>query len=401
MKWASILSEERTSQAAALDASARLRRTLGDAAADLVVVFASNHHAESYEDIAGTLARELGGPTLIGCSAHSVIGEGHELEAAPGLVVAGASLPGVELHPFRITAETLPDLESEPGSWRERVGVPAEPTPHFVLLADPFSFAAEQLILGLDGAYPSGVKVGGLASGGELPGQNALFLGDRVWRTGLVGLAMSGNLAVDPVVAQGCRPVGTPLFVTHSRDNVLQRADGLPAVEVLEQLFAAASPEDRELFRNSLFLGIEMEADRGEYGQGDFVIRDIVGIDPDEGSMAIAAPLRPGQVVQFHLRDAATAAEDLDRRLVSYSSDGRASHARGALLFSCLGRGVGLYGTPNHDSGAFLSRVGDVPIAGFFCNGEIGPVQSRTFLHAYTSAFAIFREADSEEPEPG
>ena len=185
-----------------------------------------------------------------------------------------------------------------------------------------------------------------------------------------------------------------PFFVTHCQDNVLQRLDGQPPVELVEELFEAASASDRELFRNSLFLGLEMQSDQGEYAQGDFLIRSIIGIDPDDGALAIAAPLRPSQVVQFHLRDAKASAEDLERCLNRYSVEVGGSKARGALLFSCLGRGVGLYGSRDHDSRAFYSRVGEVPLTGFFCNGEIGPVRTQTFLHGYTSAFAIFRERE-------
>ena len=167
-----------------------------------------------------------------------------------------------------------------------------------------------------------------------------------------------------------------------------------PPVELVEELFEAASAADRELFRSSLFLGLEMQSDQGEYKQGDFLIRNIIGIDPDDGALSIAAPLRQSQVVQFHLRDAKASTLDLERCLNRYSSDVGANKARGALLFSCLGRGAGLYGTPDHDSRAFRSLVSQVPLTGFFCNGEIGPVRTQTFLHAYTSAFAIFRERD-------
>ncbi len=392
MKWASILSEERASEAAAEDAAAQLRSALG-ASPDLVTLFASGHHAQRYDSVLDLLAREFPSATLIGCSGLSVIGGGHELEACPGVALAGATLPGVDIHSFALDADSLPGPDADSASWHDQVGIDAQGKPQFVLLADPFRFPTEHLIRGMDLAYPSAVKVGGLASGGE-PGQIALWLGAEQRRSGLVGLALSGNVTIDPVVAQGCRPIGSPLFVTHCHDNLLQRVDGQPAIEILEQLFESASPADQKLFRSSLFLGIEMEAGQGEYGPGDFLIRNIIGIDPDQGSLAVAAPLQPAQVVQFHVRDAVASAEDLDRCLSRYSSDLGRSKPRGALLFSCLGRGVGLYGTSDHDSSAFRSRVGDVPLAGFFGNGEIGPVQRRTFLHGYTSAFAIFRECD-------
>lgn len=389
MRWASVLSEEGRSESAARDASTRLRTAL-DGAPDLLLVFASHHHAGGWTEIERVLGAEHAGATALGCSAQSVIGAGRELETSPGLALAGARLPGVTLKPFWLAPENLGEGDA-PEIWRGLAPASGPPA-QFLLLADPFSFDTEGVLHGLDLAHPDSVKVGGLASGGSLPGENTLLVGGELRRSGLAGVALSGNLAIDPVVAQGCRPIGAPLFVTHSRHNILQRVDGQPPIEVIERLFAEAGPAERELFRTSLFLGIEMEPGRGEYRQGDFLIRNIVGMDPEDGSLAVAAELQPAQVVQFHLRDAATSAEDLERQLAGYGSQAPAGAARGALLFSCLGRGRGLYGRPDHDSAAFRARFGDVPLAGFFCNGEIGPVQRRTFLHGYTSAFAIFRE---------
>ncbi len=347
MRWASILSEERESEAAALDASARLRSEL-DTDPDLVIAFASSHHASSYDTIASTLTRELGGAILIGCSGQSVIGGGHELESRVGLALTGATLPDVAIHPFGLDEDGLPPLNAAPAAWHERIGVDPEARPHFLLLADAFGFDSEHFIRGMDQAYPASIKLGGVASGGQQPGQHALWFGAETRRSGIVGVGLSGNLVIDPVVAQGCRPVGVPLFVTHCQDNVLQRLDGQPPVELVEELFEAASASDRELFRNSLFLGLEMQSDQGEYAQGDFLIRNIIGIDPDDGALAIAAPLRQSQVVQFHLRDAKASAQDLERCLNRYNAEVGGTKACGALLFSCLGRGVGLYGTPDH-----------------------------------------------------
>jgi len=163
-------------------------------------------------------------------------------------------------------------------------------------------------------------------------------------------------------------------------------------MEVLRALYDASSPRDQALMQSSLFLGIEMRPELQEYRRGDFLIRNLVGADPDDGALAVAAPLADGLVVQFHLRDAQTSAVDLEDRLARYRSDPRPGGApRGALLFSCLGRGAGLYGLPDHDSEALRRHLGPLPLGGLFCNGEIGPVGERSFLHGYTSAFAIFR----------
>lgn len=218
------------------------------------------------------------------------------------------------------------------------------------------------------------------------------MLEQRVHAEGLVGVALWGDLAVDGVVAQGCRPIGHPLFVTRCRGHVLTELDGRPPIEILRALYDAADARDRALMQTALFLGIEMRPELQEYGRGDFLIRNLVGADPDDGALAVAAPLRDGLVVQFHLRDARTSALDLEERLTRYRSTPRpGGEPCGALLFSCLGRGAGLYGLPDHDSGALRRHLGALPLGGFFGNGEIGPVGERSFLHGYTSAFAIFR----------
>jgi small ligand-binding sensory domain FIST len=109
--------------------------------------------------------------------------------------------------------------------------------------------------------------------------------------------------------------------------------------------------------------------------------------------MAVGALLEESSVVQFHLRDARTSADDLEAHLCRYRDEAKDTPAKGALLFSCLGRGVHLYGSADHDSHLFRHHLGEIPLGGFFCNGEIGPVQNKTFLHGYTSAFGLFRQA--------
>jgi small ligand-binding sensory domain FIST len=214
-----------------------------------------------------------------------------------------------------------------------------------------------------------------------------------VHRDGLVGVALQGDVRVDSVVAQGCRPIGHPMFVTRVRDHhVLVEVDGRPPLEAIRALFERADARDRALLQSALFLGIEMRPDLSEYARGDFLIRNVTAADPNTGAISVAAPLREGLVVQFHVRDAQTSAEDLDERLARYHAErGGLGAPQGALLFSCLGRGAWLYGVPDHDSDAFRRHLGPVPLGGFFCNGEIGPVEKRSFVHGYTSAFGLFR----------
>jgi small ligand-binding sensory domain FIST len=391
MKWASTVSDAVHLEAAVNEAVDAIRVELGSQAPNLLVVFASDHHKSSYDRVPSLIGQHLSSDVLIGCSAGGVIGGGREVERRPGLSLTAAVLPAVKITPVRLDNEALPGVEAAPAVWEELVHVSAEETPHFVLLPDPFSFDAERLVRGLDRAFPRSTKVGGLASGGTEPGANALYMGRNVYRSGLVGVALSGNVEVETIVAQGCRPIGEPMFVTRCEHNTIAELDGRPLVEVLKELYERADPRDRQLFQHSLFIGIVMEELQQEYRQGDFLVRNILGLEDETGRLVVGAVLRDGLVVQFQLRDAKTSAVDLSEMLSRYESTSRAAPPEGSLLFACLGRGMHLYGEPDHDTAEYRRRLGDVPLGGFFCNGEIGPVNGTTFLQGYTSSFGFFR----------
>jgi small ligand-binding sensory domain FIST len=318
-----------------------------------------------------------------------VIGGWEEVERAPAVTLIAARLPGVRLTPFYVSAP-LPDLDGPPDAWERLIGVRAHDEPQFVVLADPFSGRPDALLAGLDYAFPSSPKVGGLASGATSLGLNALFLDDETFTEGTVGVALSGNVAIDTVVAQGCRPVGELMRVTSCRGNFIYELDGKPALEVLRELFSTLDERDRHLASTALFVGVLMDEFREEPRVGDFLIRNLLGVDPHRGAIAVGENLQEGMRVRFHLRDAQTSAEDLHTMLKSYEKT-VSENVSGALLFSCLGRGEGLYRRPNFDTGVFREHLGDVPVGGFFCNGEIGPVGGTTFLHGYTSSFGLFR----------
>lgn len=391
MQWAAAISEQTALEPAVADCAAAVRRQLNGAAPDLAVAFVSPQHRESYAALPGLVREALGGPLLLGCSGGGIIGNGQEVEQRPALSITAALLPDVTLTPFQLEGQRLPDLDAGPQSWEELLGVSAAARPQFVLLADPFSFPAQNLIMGLDFAYSAAAKIGGLASGGSEPGSNALFLGDRAYPAGAVGVALHGNIVVDTVVAQGCRPIGRAMRITQSRRNMLESLDGETPLTILRGMFPTLSPRDQDLMRHSLFLGVVMDEFVDAPQQGDFLIRNVMGMDDRSGALAIGEMLKEGQLVQFHLRDAETSAQDLTLALERYAGDNRENPIHGALLFSCLGRGQYLYGRPNHDTDLFRDKLGSAPLGGFFCNGEIGPVGGVTFLHGYTSSFGIFR----------
>ncbi len=391
MKWASALSEETSLADAVNQCVANVKEQLEGDPADLAVIFASSHHQGQFEDLPEMLQASLGPSVIIGCSGGGIIGNGAEVEQQPAFSITAANLPGVNVQPFHLEGDKLPDLDSGPNSWEDLLGVSPGQEPQFVLLADPYSFPTQNLILGMDFAFPQAAKIGGLASSGQQQGQNALFLNDQIHRAGAVGLALSGNIVVDTVVAQGCRPIGAPMRITRSRRNLLEELEGKRPLDVLRELFQRLDDRDKGLMRHSLFLGVVMDEFIENPQQGDYLIRNVMGMDENSGAVAVGELLKEGQLVQFHLRDAETSAQDLVAVLERYAAENRENQAQGALLFSCLGRGQYLYGRANHDSEVFHEKMGRVPLGGFFCNGEIGPVSGTTFLHGYTSSFGIFR----------
>ena len=394
MRWASSVSVEPALAAAVEECCTAIHQQLETRAADLVVVFPTTHHRARLDRVTGLVRAQLPARVTIGCAAGGVIGGGREVEEECGFAITAARLPGVDLKPIRIESEQVPEPD-DTHNWVGRVGVPPDVPAHFILLPDPLTCDGGALLRGLDRAYPCGTKIGGLASGGREPGQNVLYLNGHAYRNGMVGVALTGDLVVDTVVAQGCRPVGQPMFVTRAAQNLLLELDGRPAIDLLREVYEQLSAPDQQLARHSLFLGIVMLENRQEYRQGDFLIRNLIGADASRGAVAVGAVVRENAVVQFHLRDAATSAADLEALLARYRGSELPSRPAGALLFSCLGRGVHLYGRPDHDSEIFQRFMGNVALGGFFCNGEIGPVQGATHVHGYTSAFGVFRASRS------
>ncbi|MBD2430204.1 MULTISPECIES: FIST signal transduction protein [Fischerella] len=396
MQWANALSTRPSLEAAVADVVQRTTSSLS-APADLGLVFISSAFTSEYSRVLPLLAEKLSVPVLIGCSGGGVIGtslagQTQELEAEPALSLSLAHLPGVDVKAFHVVAEQLPDLDGPPNAWIDLIGVPSSPTPHFILLSASFSSGINDLLQGLDYAYPGSMKVGGQASSGVMGGRIALFCNGRLYEEGTVGVALSGNIVLETIVAQGCRPIGQPYQVTRGDRNIILELDEQAPLLVLRDLIASLSEEDRTLAQNSLFVGLAMDEFKPCLQQGDFLIRDILGVDPAGGAIAIGDYVRPGQRLQFHLRDAEASAEDLEFLLERYQKEQQSQPAAvGALMFSCLGRGAGLYGKPNFDSQLFQRYLNNIPLGGFFCGGEIGPVGGSTFLHGYTSVFGICR----------
>jgi small ligand-binding sensory domain FIST len=365
-------------------------------AIDLAVVFISHEHAEGFDRLPALLRDRLGIGTLLGCCGESIVADGREIELGPALSIQIARLPGVSILPMHLEFErTLeggtflgwPDRLIE--GWPEQAGM--------ILLGEPWSFPADKLLDRMHDDAPGVTLVGGMASGGRQPGEHALFLDDAIHHEGAVAVLLEGPVEITTVVSQGCRPIGTPMVVTRCQQNVIFELGGKPALQRLKEVFDGLSERDQELVKNGLHVGRAISEYRDSHGRGDFRVSNLVGYDRNVGAIAIGDIPRLGQTVQFHVRDADTADEDL-RELLAPVAPGVRSGPAGGLLFTCNGRGTRLFPGPDHDAGAIRASLGELPLTGFFAAGEIGPIGGRSFLHGFTASLAVLRpRAESKD----
>ena len=371
-----------------LDPVAAFDRAAAEAAAgldgpcDLAVVFAAAPHLGHAKTILATVHDRLEPRALIGCGAGGVLAAGRELEEGPGAAVWALSAPQarIETHHF----------EAEPGENEIALrGLPAADQlgDALLLLADPYTFSAEALLAHLNDARPGMPVLGGLASAAAA-GSAALFRDGEVLHGGAVGCSLAG-LTVLPCVSQGATPVGPEMTVTAARGNLIEELASRPAIARLREAIPELAPREQALAAEGLMLGVVIDENQPEYERGDFLVRPIIGADPESGAVALGERVRVGQTVRLHVRDGATADEDLRESLRAHAQALGGEGAAGALLFTCNGRGSHMFELPDHDAGALEDALG-VPAAGFFCAGEIGPVGGRNFLHGFTATMALF-----------
>jgi len=379
-RYASALSTHPLPAHAVGEVAGQVLDALGGDDPDLLVCFVSPHLVGALDDALHALHALLGPRVLLGATASGVLAGTQEVEDGPGVAVFAAALPGADLVPMVLRTEDTPDGPSVVG-WPER---PDEGLDADVLLlaADPFTFPTESFLRRLDRDRPGLPVLGGLASASSRPGGNRLVVDGRIETAGAAAVLV-GGAGVRTVVSQGCRPVGEPLVVTRGERNFVAELAGRPALERLRELAERADDAERALLQRGLQLGFVVDEHRAEFGRGDFLVRSVIGADRETGAIAVGEPVEVGRTVQFHVRDAAAADDDL-RALLA------AETAGAALCFTCNGRGKALFGAPDHDAGVVAETLGPVPVAGMFCAGEIGPVGRRNALHAFTASLALF-----------
>jgi small ligand-binding sensory domain FIST len=366
---------------------------LGGARADLVVLFIAAQYEDDIPLVLDRVNDRVEDAVIIGCTAGGVIGAGSEVEDAPAIAAWAASLPDAGVRPFRLTFQR----DGEHGIVEGLDELPTrESGSVVVMLSDPFSFPADLFLAHLNEHSPGVPVLGGQASGGLEAGRNVLISSGEAVRDGAVGVILTGGPSTSWLVSQGCRPIGQTYAVTRAERNVIQELAGEPALRRLEQVYGGAGPRDQLLMRRGLHLGQAISELKPDPSRGDFLIRNVMGIDPQSGAMAITDMVEVGQTVQFQVRDADSAREDL-RLLLERERARDERPVAGALLFSCNGRGQALFGQPHHDVGAVQRAFGDVPVAGFFAAGELGPVGGRNFLHGFTASMLLLR---GDRPAP-
>jgi small ligand-binding sensory domain FIST len=390
MPFAAAVSTEPVASRA-FDAACRPALEQLQGAPDLALLFFSPHHLAAAADLAAAAQHQLGARCLVGCVGESIIGNDREIEDAPALSLWLARWPGaVDLTPFQLALEETSEGYTLLG-WPDALEEADPARSAVLLLGDPYTFPVDVFLEEMNESR-RGVRVmGGMASGTRAPGECRLLAGDRAVNAGAVGVLLRGDIGLRCIVSQGCKPIGRPMIVTKAHDNVIAELGGKTPLRQLQELWPQLSQGDRQLMQRGLHVGRVINEYQGDFRRGDFLIRNVLGLDQESGALAITDRVRVGQTVQFHIRDAASADEDL-RALLQLDVAAHEKRPAGALAFSCNGRGTRLFAEPNHDASAIRGEAGALPLAGFFAQGELGPVGGQNFIHGFTASVALFEE---------
>jgi len=388
MKSAACLSQEPDLAAAVEEVCGAVREQLSESSPDLSFLFVSHDHSAGFDELADLVQSKIESRVLLGCAGETIVGGGEEIESGPAISLWSAVLPGTDLEEFQLEFARTPDgIICEgfpPGLEDEATDVRA-----VFVLGEPFSSVPDSVIERLAVDLPGTPLIGGMASGGTGPGQNRLFLNSEVIEQGAVGVILRGGGAIRSVVSQGCRPIGRSFVVTAADENFVMQLGGRPAMEQLRSLVPDLSDRDQRLLQKGLHLGIVMNEFQESFSRGDFLIANVIGARSEDDALAIGGRVRVGQTVQFHVRDAQTAHEDL-AELLDADREAHPARAQAGLLFSCNGRGTRLFPEPNHDAGVIQQQCGPIPLAGFFAQGELGPVGETNHVHGFTASVALF-----------
>jgi small ligand-binding sensory domain FIST len=328
-------------------------------------------------------------PLLAGCSGAGLIVGEEEMETATGLVLALYSLPGAQLKGVRFTQSQVE--EATGGTyWHLETGIEPSNTNGWLVFHDPFHMDAESWMRTWNEAYAPVPTFGGAASGIFSEQTTQTYLNGDVFEDGGIAISVGGDVKLAGVVSQGCTPIGEPWTLTRVEQNLIHQIANRPAYTVLAETFQKLPPADQQKARGNLLIGLVVNEYLEDFHRGDFLVRQLIGGDPNSGILAVGALPRAGQTMQFQRRDATAATEDMSELLARAKKGLGGAPVYGGCICCCNGRGKNLFGVANHDAALIQKQLGPLTLAGFFCNGEIGPVGEKSFLHGFTAALALF-----------
>ncbi len=366
-----------------------LRQRLGTRRVSLGLAFLSPAFSSQAAQVLELLRVYGQMPLLVGCSSPGLVAGNREWEENAGLVLGLYSLPGADLRACHFTQEQLDGLAT-PAGWHAHTGIAADSTNGWLAFADPFHLDCEAWLDSWNKAYPGKTVVGGLAGGNLEERTTQVYLNGEVYEEGGVAVSVGGEFRLISLISQGCTPIGDTWTITKTHQNFIQEIANRPAYEILVDTFNHLTDADRQKARGNLLVGLVVNEYLEEFHRGDFLIRNLLAADPRTGSLIVGALPRQGQTIQFQRRDAAAASEDLSFLLEQTRRNLAGQTIYGGCLCCCGGRGQHLFGRANHDAQQIQEKLGPLPLTGFFCNGEIGPVGDRNFLHGYTASLALF-----------
>ena len=377
---------------AAEDAASKAVASFSGGAADFVVVFATAEHGQALPSLLSSVERTAGTPYVVGCSAVGVIAAGREIEEGPALGVLAVRSDQLRGTPFlfRDAGDQGLTAALQIG---QRLAGSRESEDLVLVWPDPFVVRPDRLLQGLDATLGPVPVAGGASSTSVVTSGTFQFSGSEASRGAVSGLRLGGRFRHVVAVTQGCRPLGEPLRVTSAHENIILEVDGVPALEALRRYLPKelrdADPEDS---LSSVTIALLPEGEDVRLHAGEYLVRNIVAVDPDTGVLAIAAEVEEGQMILFALREGDAARADAGSVLSRVATAAPAGGYRFGFYFDCLERGSALYGAQGVDAALIASHLPDVPVLGFFCNAEIAPLRGANHLFTYSGVLVLFAE---------
>ena len=379
------LSTERDSARAAADATAAALESAGVGRADVLLLFATTPHGPGFTRATRSGGKVAGTEHVVGCSAAGVLAGDLEVEAGPA--VAALVLQGdLASRRFFVPLERGRS-EQVADSIADAVGDQATPGAVLLLFTDSYNVEGEPLLRGLASRLPGVRVVGGGASENGSVGEVSVFSGNASSSNAVAGVLLAGDLRATVGVTHAVRRVGRLHRVTSAHGSVVMALDGRPAYDAIAAVVPPSLLEDPRRAAAVVLAGLSV-------GEGEFVVRHLRGLDPDQGAVALAATVVEGQELFFGVRDPQGARDDLQRVLADQAAAWQSASPAAALYINCVGRGRGFYGVPGLDTAYIRQHLGDLPVAGFFSGAEIAPGDGISQIHQYTGVLAMFGPRD-------